>query len=76
MNETLGFTMSTEVDNPPDVLSTNVVSKRQGFTSLKNEVAQKKLASKNVFVRKGEDWQMPDYLRITMGFPEENKAFI
>jgi hypothetical protein len=36
MNETLGFTMSTEVDNPPDVLSTNVVSKRQGFTSLKN----------------------------------------
>ena len=25
-----------EVFNPPDVLSTNVVSKRQGFTSLKN----------------------------------------
>lgn len=36
MNEILGFTMSTEVNNPPDVLSTSVVSKRQDFTSLKN----------------------------------------
>jgi len=44
--------------------------------NMASKVAIKKLASKNVFVRKGEDWQMPDYLRITMGFPEENKAFI
>jgi histidinol-phosphate aminotransferase len=44
--------------------------------NMASKVAQKKLASKNVFVRKGEDWQMPSYLRITMGFPEENKAFI
>jgi hypothetical protein len=41
MNETLGFTMSTEVDNPPDVLSTNVVSKWQGFISLKEEEGDK-----------------------------------
>jgi histidinol-phosphate aminotransferase len=44
--------------------------------NMASKVAVKKLASKNVFVRKGEDWQMPEYLRITMGFPEENKAFI
>ena len=44
--------------------------------NMASKVALKKLASKNVFVRKGEDWQMPEYLRITMGFPEENKAFI
>ncbi len=44
--------------------------------NMASKVAIKKLASKNVFVRKGEDWQMPDYLRITMGFPEENKACI
>ncbi|NIO49428.1 MAG: aminotransferase class I/II-fold pyridoxal phosphate-dependent enzyme [Candidatus Aminicenantes bacterium] len=44
--------------------------------NMASKVAQKKLASKNVFVRKGEDWQMPDYLRITMGFPEENKACV
>jgi len=44
--------------------------------NMASKVAIKKLASKNVFIRKGEDWQMPDYLRITMGFPEENKAFI
>jgi len=44
--------------------------------NMASKVAIKKLASKNVFVRKGEDWQMPEYLRITMGFPEENKAFI
>jgi histidinol-phosphate/aromatic aminotransferase/cobyric acid decarboxylase-like protein len=34
------------------------------------------IQAKNVFVRKGEDWQMPGYLRITMGLPEENKACI
>ena len=44
MNETLGFTMSTEVDNPPDVLSTNVVSKRQGFISLKEEEGDKRVS--------------------------------
>jgi histidinol-phosphate aminotransferase len=44
--------------------------------NMASRVAIKKLASKNVFVRKGEDWQMPEYLRITMGFPEENKACI
>jgi histidinol-phosphate aminotransferase len=44
--------------------------------NMASKVAIKKLASKNVFVRKGEDWQMPSYLRITMGFPEENKACI
>ena len=44
--------------------------------NMASKVAIKKLASKNVFVRKGEDWQMPSYLRITMGFPEENKTFI
>jgi histidinol-phosphate aminotransferase len=44
--------------------------------NMASKVAQKKLASKNVFVRKGADWQMPSYLRITMGFPEENKACI
>ena len=44
--------------------------------NMASRVAIKKLASKNVFVRKGEDWQMPEYLRITMGFPEENNACI
>jgi len=44
--------------------------------NMASKVAQKKLASKHVFVRKGEDWQMPSYLRITMGFPEENKTCI
>ncbi|MFB0565992.1 MAG: hypothetical protein ACETWK_09985 [Candidatus Aminicenantaceae bacterium] len=33
MNEALRFTMSTEVNNPPNVLSTNVVSKRQDSKS-------------------------------------------
>jgi histidinol-phosphate aminotransferase len=44
--------------------------------NMASKVAQKKLISKNVFVRKGEDWQMPSYLRITMGFPEENKTCV
>jgi len=39
-----------------------------------SKVVQKKLASKHVFVRKGEDWYMPGYLRISIGFPEENRA--
>ncbi|MFP4081536.1 MAG: pyridoxal phosphate-dependent aminotransferase [Candidatus Aminicenantes bacterium] len=37
---------------------------------------QKKLAAKHVFVRKGEDWFMPGYLRISMGFMEENRACV
>jgi len=41
-----------------------------------SKVARKKLAAKHVFVRKGEDWQMPSYLRISIGFPEENRACV
>jgi len=63
-----------------DSLSLKYIPSTTPFLMVKvnmaSKVAIKKLASKNVFVRKGEDWQMPDYLRITMGFPEENKAFI
>jgi len=39
-----------------------------------SKMVQKKLADKRVYVRKGEDWYMPGYLRITIGFPEENEA--
>ena len=41
-----------------------------------SKLVWKKLAAKNVFVRKGEDWQMPRYLRISIGFPEENRACV
>ncbi len=41
-----------------------------------SKVVQKKLADKHVFVRKGEDWYMPGYLRISIGFPEENRACV
>ena len=44
--------------------------------NMASKLAQKKLASKHVFVRKGEDWQMPGYLRISIGFPEENRTFV
>ncbi|NIM92049.1 MAG: aminotransferase class I/II-fold pyridoxal phosphate-dependent enzyme [Candidatus Aminicenantes bacterium] len=44
--------------------------------NLTSKVARKKLADKHVFVRKGEDWQMPSYLRISIGFPEENKTCV
>jgi histidinol-phosphate aminotransferase len=39
-----------------------------------SKMAQKKLADKRVYVRKGEDWYMSGYLRITIGFQEENEA--
>lgn len=42
--------------------------------NMPSKVIQKKLASGHIFVRKGEDWHMPGYLRISIGFPEENKA--
>jgi len=41
-----------------------------------SKVVWKKLAAKHVFVRKGEDWQMPGYLRLSIGFPEENRACV
>lgn len=41
-----------------------------------SKVVWKKLAAKHVFVRKGEDWQMPRYLRLSIGFPEENRACV
>lgn len=41
-----------------------------------SKVAQKKLASRHVFVRKGEDWQMPNYLRISIGFADENRTCV
>lgn len=41
-----------------------------------SKALQKKLARRHVFVRKGEDWQMPGYLRISIGLPEENRACI
>jgi histidinol-phosphate aminotransferase len=44
--------------------------------NMPSKVARKKLADKHVFVRKGEDWQMPRYLRISIGFPEENRACV
>jgi len=44
--------------------------------NMPSKVAKKKLAAKHVFVRKGEDWQMPSYLRISIGFPEENRTCV
>lgn len=44
--------------------------------NMPSKVAQKRLASGRVFVRKGEDWHMPGYLRISIGFPEENRACV
>lgn len=41
-----------------------------------SKAVQKKLAAKHIYVRKGEDWYMPGYLRISMGFPEENRACV
>lgn len=44
--------------------------------NMPSKVARKKLADKHIFVRKGEDWQMPHYLRISIGFPEENRTCV
>ncbi len=44
--------------------------------NLPSKVARKKLADRHVFVRKGEDWQMPHYLRISIGFPDENRVCV
>jgi histidinol-phosphate aminotransferase len=41
-----------------------------------SKVVWKKLAAKHVFVRKGEDWQLPRYLRLSIGFPEENRTCV
>ena len=44
--------------------------------NMPSKIVRKKLAAKHVFVRKGEDWQMPRYLRISIGLPEENRACV
>jgi histidinol-phosphate aminotransferase len=44
--------------------------------NMSSKIVHKKLAAKHVFVRKGEDWQMPHYLRISIGLPDENRACI
>ena len=44
--------------------------------NMPSKLAQKKLSSRHVFVRKGEDWQMPNYLRISIGLPEENRTCV
>ncbi|MFC2169193.1 pyridoxal phosphate-dependent aminotransferase [Acidobacteriota bacterium] len=41
-----------------------------------SKVIRKKLIDKNVYIRKGEDWNMPEYLRISIGLQEENKACV
>jgi histidinol-phosphate/aromatic aminotransferase/cobyric acid decarboxylase-like protein len=48
----------------------------RSMAGIPSKAAQKKLEAKKVYVRKGEDWYMPGYLRISMGFPEENKACV
>lgn len=45
-------------------------------TDMPSKIAQKKLADRNVHVRKGQDWEMPDYLRISIGLPEENRVCV
>jgi histidinol-phosphate aminotransferase len=35
-----------------------------------------KMAKENVFLRKGEDWDMPTHVRISFGLDEQNKAVI
>lgn len=44
--------------------------------NMPSKVVQRRLMAKNVFVRKGDDWYMPGYLRISIGFPEENRACV
>lgn len=44
--------------------------------NIPSKVAQKKLEDRKVYVRKGEDWFMPGYLRISIGLREENKACV
>jgi histidinol-phosphate aminotransferase len=35
-----------------------------------------KMAKENVFVRKGEDWDMPTYVRVSYGLDEQNRAVV
>jgi len=35
-----------------------------------------KMAKENVFIRKGEDWDMPTHVRISFGLDDQNKAAI
>ena len=44
--------------------------------NIPSKTVQKKLEDKKVYVRKGEDWYMPGYLRISVGLPEENRACV
>ena len=39
-----------------------------------SEQVVKKLRKKKIFIRKGKDWQMPTFLRISMGTMAENRA--
>ena len=39
-----------------------------------SEQVMKKLQKKKIYIRKGKDWQMPTFLRISMGTMAENRA--
>lgn len=39
-----------------------------------SEQIVKKLATKKIYIRKGRDWDMPTFLRISMGTMAENRA--